>query len=248
MNDPILKKIKLLIIEDDDTQREELARFFKRRVDKVYLAKNGKDGFDKFETLNPDIVLTDLRMPKMSGLELVETIRKNDRITPIIIFTAMNDREIILESIDKGISNYVIKPINMAALMEVVIDAVKTLAIIDEGKFVTVVSPKEQNMLKNNLSKYFKKLIGKGPSDIRIEITNNMCEVVLIDILTTYEENLIAYDKNISLVNHNRNVLIQDRKFEIEQLIIDDLNMPVKFNKVNTIASNNKLSMEFKLN
>lgn len=248
MNDPILKKIKLLIIEDDDTQREELARFFKRRVDKVYLAKNGKEGFDKFETLNPDIVLTDLRMPKMSGLELVETIRKNDRITPIIIFTAMNDREIILESIDKGISNYVIKPINMAALMEVVIDAVKTLAIIDEGKFVTVVSPKEQNMLKNNLSKYFKKLIGKGPSDIRIEITNNMCEVVLIDILTTYEENLIAYDKNISLVNHNRNVLIQDRKFEIEQLIIDDLNMPVKFNKVNTIASNNKLSMEFKLN
>jgi len=248
MNNPILKKIKLLIIEDDDTQREELARFFKRRVDKVYLAKNGKEGFDKFETLNPDIVLTDLRMPKMSGLELVETIRKDDRITPIIIFTAMNDREIILESIDKGISNYVIKPINMAALMEVVTDAVKTLAIIDEGKFVTVVSPKEQNMLKNNLSKYFKKLIGKGPSDIRIEITNNMCEIVLIDILTTYEENLIAYDKNISLVNHNRNVLIQDRKFEIEQLIIDDLNMPVKFKKVNTIASSNKLSMEFKLN
>ena len=248
MSNPILKKIKLLIIEDDDTQREELARFFKRRVDKVYLAKNGKEGFDKFEALNPDIVLTDLRMPKMSGLELVETIRKNDRITPIIIFTAMNDREIILESIDKGISNYVIKPINMAALMEVVTDAVKTLAIINKDKFVLNVSPKEKNMLKNDLSKYFKKLIGKGPSDIRIEITNEHCEVVLVDILTIYEENLIKNVKNISLVNHNRNILIEDRKFEIELLIIDNLNKPANFDKVNTNASKNKLSMEFILN
>jgi len=248
MNNPILKKIKLLIVEDDNTQREELARFFKRRVDKVYLAKNGAEGLNKFEALNPDIILTDLRMPKMSGLELVEAVRRNDRLIPIIIFTAMNDKDIILESIDKGISNYVIKPINMGDLMEAVTDAVKTLVIINKDKFVVTVSPKERNMLKNELSKYFKELIGKGPSEIRIEITNKQCEVVLVDILTIYEESLIANVKNISLVNHNRNILIEDRKFEMEQLIIDNLNIPVHFNKVSTNASKNKLSMEFRLN
>ena len=75
-NDIILKNIKLLFVEDDDIQRTELCTFLKRRVDKIYSAKNGEEGFEKYLSLKPDMILTDLRMPKVDGLDLVKRIRE----------------------------------------------------------------------------------------------------------------------------------------------------------------------------
>lgn len=76
MDSKLLKKVKLLFIEDDEIQRKELSTFLKRRVEKIYVAENGEEGLDKYKALKPDIIITDLRMPKMDGLEFVKKIRE----------------------------------------------------------------------------------------------------------------------------------------------------------------------------
>ena len=66
----LLANLKVLYVEDEEFHREQLGIFLKRRVGKLYLAENGKDGLNKFKEFNPDIVITDLKMPEMDGIEM----------------------------------------------------------------------------------------------------------------------------------------------------------------------------------
>jgi YesN/AraC family two-component response regulator len=74
----LLIKYKVLYVEDDEMQRENLKIFLKRRVGKLYMAENGKEGFKVFEEQNPDIIITDLKMPVMDGIEMSKKIRDNN--------------------------------------------------------------------------------------------------------------------------------------------------------------------------
>ena len=70
--DNLLANLKVLYVEDEEFHREQLGIFLKRRVGKLYLAENGKDGLNKFKELNPDIIITDLKMPEMDGIEMTQ--------------------------------------------------------------------------------------------------------------------------------------------------------------------------------
>jgi len=129
MNVEILKQVKILFVEDDDMQRNELFTFLKRRVQKVYTASNGEEGYEKYKSIKPDIIITDLRMPRMDGLELVKMVREKDRLIPIIVTTAMNDKETILKSIDVGITNYIVKPVDTNELLSILVEAVKPYSL-----------------------------------------------------------------------------------------------------------------------
>lgn len=248
MNKDMLKNIKILLIEDDDLQRNQLFTFLKRRVQKVYTAKNGEEGYDKYMSLQPDIILTDLRMPRVDGLELAKQVRQHNRLIPIIVATAMNDKETILKSIDVGITNYIVKPVDTDELMTILLDAVKTLLAINTKEFDTLVDKEKVNNLKNYLTKYLKEETSKGPSDIRIEITKSDCFIYMRDYLTPYEKSLIREGNNIQLVNHNRNIFFDDRKLIFEESLRDYLEMSFVYQNVNTKVQNNELSLHFTLN
>ncbi|KWT94484.1 response regulator [Candidatus Magnetominusculus xianensis] len=116
MNEPLLKNITLLYVEDDDYIRAMLVRFLRRRVAKVYEAVNGREGLDIFISNKDDIdlVITDIQMPVMSGMVMIEEIRKIGDPPPIIITTAYNDE---LHTSDKVCRN-TIKPIDTNQLLE----------------------------------------------------------------------------------------------------------------------------------
>lgn len=229
VTETLLKKIRILFIEDDDVQRSEFSIFLKRRFDKVYLSKNGEEGFRKYIEQKPDMILTDLRMPKVNGLELVKKIRTLDRLIPIIIITAINDKETILKSVDIGITNYIVKPINVKELMNALEEASKTLLEIDSDKFSSMIDKNKINNLKNELTKYIKKETGKGPTDIRISLKKKNLHITIYNNLTVYEKNMIKYDKNIALVDHNRNVFFRDRFNFLEEIIESQIDISLKF-------------------
>jgi two-component system alkaline phosphatase synthesis response regulator PhoP len=108
----------ILVVEDND----ELRHFLKKSLKKNYRvsdAENGKIGWEKIEHLMPDIIITDLLMPEMDGLELTEKI-KNDKRTshiPVILLTAVTDMESKVESMKIGADDYITKPIKPRVLV-----------------------------------------------------------------------------------------------------------------------------------
>jgi diguanylate cyclase (GGDEF)-like protein/PAS domain S-box-containing protein len=123
----LLKKFTVLYVEDDEDIRDQLAHFLKRRVGALHLAGNGQEGLLAFEAFKPDIVVTDILMPVMTGLEMAEKIKALSSATPIIVTTAFNETNFFLKAIDIGVDKYVIKPVNTDILGEVLLQCANTL-------------------------------------------------------------------------------------------------------------------------
>ncbi len=105
------KELHLLYVEDDELTRELMQTLLQEFFDHITVVSNGKEGLVAFQKERIDIVLTDINMPVMSGIEMIEHIRKIDKTVPILILTAFNDTEYLLEAIKYNISGYVLKPI-----------------------------------------------------------------------------------------------------------------------------------------
>lgn len=118
MQENTLKEMKVLYVEDDQSTAEELSQFLKRRVGKVYLANDGQQGLELFEEHRPDIIIADLFLPKIGGIEMVKAIRQKGFKTPVIITSAVSDSNVILSAVDAGILKYLLKPIRTTELLK----------------------------------------------------------------------------------------------------------------------------------
>ncbi len=103
--------LTLLYVEDDDELRKQFIRVIKRKFKTVYQAIDGSEAFDIYKNKQPNIIITDINLPKIDGLELIESIRKQDKTTPIIILSAYSDQSKLLRAIKLGLSEYLIKPV-----------------------------------------------------------------------------------------------------------------------------------------
>lgn len=108
LNLEILKDKTVLFVDDDATTREVMYNTFARRFKKVLLAENGKEGLEIFEKEGPDVVVTDIEMPVMNGLKLLERIKSIDPKKPVVIVTAFSDEAHKASKADA----IVIKPVN----------------------------------------------------------------------------------------------------------------------------------------
>ncbi len=106
-----LKNFSLLYVEDDPDTLEIIGDLIKEKVSKLFLARNGKEGLASFKQHKPDIVLTDINMPILNGIDMSEAIKKLCPQQPVIILTAFNEVEYLKRAIDIGIDKYVAKPI-----------------------------------------------------------------------------------------------------------------------------------------
>ena len=118
MNYALLKTLKILIVEDE----KRLAQLLKEAIGdyffSVVIAKDGNEGFRKFKSIKPDIVITDIMMPFCDGLEMTTKIKEIDEYIPIIVLSAHSDREKLLKAIDIGINKYFIKPFDPDEVIE----------------------------------------------------------------------------------------------------------------------------------
>ena len=128
MDKSFLKNINILYVEDEDEVRELTCSFLSKFINKIISASNGKEGFDLFEQYynddsleNIDLIVTDINMPKMNGLEMLEAIGKVDHLIPSIVTTAHNDSSFLKEAINQRVRGYVSKPLNMHSLIDSII-------------------------------------------------------------------------------------------------------------------------------
>lgn len=130
----LAKEQSILYVEDNHGLREKALQLFKKFFAKVVTAENGKEALEIFKELQPKIVVTDIRMPIMDGLEMSRRIKKISPHTKIIITSAFDDSEYLHESIKIGIYRYLNKPLKVDQLTSVLIDSLKQLKLEDEDQ------------------------------------------------------------------------------------------------------------------
>lgn len=119
------KNLSILCVEDEDGVRKPIVNTLKYYFGNVYEASNGQEGLNAYEEHRPDIILCDIQMPVMDGLEMIRQIRKNDSTTPIVLLTAHNSEEYLMELINLHVQHFILKPINAKNLEEGIANALK---------------------------------------------------------------------------------------------------------------------------
>ncbi len=102
--------LTILIVEDEKDAREALKSMVELDFKYVYEAENGCKGLELYQKYKPDIILTDIQMPCMNGIEMLEEIRKNAEDVLAIFISAYSDVQTLLQAIDLKIDAYIVKP------------------------------------------------------------------------------------------------------------------------------------------
>lgn len=118
--------ITVLVVEDTPSERELICDYLRQGGYNVVSASDGKEGLEKFEKINPNVVITDLVMPGMSGLELCRAIKKIAQTkVPVIACTSKNQELDRLWGMKQGVDVYLTKPFTK----EEIVQAVRSLGV-----------------------------------------------------------------------------------------------------------------------
>lgn len=117
-----IKKLPLtvLYVEDDPGIRENTHEILKRRIKHVLVAANGVEGLEVFKEQGADVVITDIKMPRMDGLTMAEHIRRIKPEQHIIIISAYNETEYLSKAIELGVDGFVLKPLQWSRLIDLI--------------------------------------------------------------------------------------------------------------------------------
>lgn len=115
-----MKKGSILIIEDEVLLNNFLVEFMSAYFENVYSAFDGEDGFVLYEEKKPDVIMTDIDMPKMDGLSLCEQVRDIDNSTKIVILSAHTQRKNLFKAIKLNLVTFLVKPITYLELKETI--------------------------------------------------------------------------------------------------------------------------------
>jgi len=158
--------ISVLYVEDDAITRHNISIMLKRSVSQLYTAANGQEGLELFQIHRPDIVVTDIAMPVMNGLDMARAIRKLAPETEIIVLTAFDNTEYLLECIAIGISRYIPKPVNLDELSKVI------------GTCSAVVRTRKHHKLQADSTYLLSQALKQAPTPFLITDTGGTIEYV----------------------------------------------------------------------
>ncbi len=158
--------LKVLVIDDDETVRDVLRSLFEQKGYETQLAENGEAGIDQLRSEKFDIILTDLIMPGISGMDVLREVIESKVAIPVIVMTAFGTVQTAVEAMRSGAFDYITKPFNLDELM-VVLEKALSMSKLQ----------KENVMLKMQLKKKFnfRGLIGDAP---RMQLVYELIEKI----------------------------------------------------------------------
>ncbi len=112
---------KLLIVDDEVDIREFAKNFFKKRNIEVFTSSGGREALKIIEAQKPDLVLLDIRMEEMTGVEVLKNLRQQNNAIKVVMVTGVEDEETVNEAFSLGIKGYIHKPLILEELEKVVL-------------------------------------------------------------------------------------------------------------------------------
>jgi len=122
-----LSELTVLYVEDDDVLRLQVADFLRGKCGDVLLAANGREALERYDHHYPDIIISDVTMPEIDGLEFAEIIKQRNPSSHFILTITLNDFASLQRALDIGVDNYVIKPIDLDKLHAAVLKRADSL-------------------------------------------------------------------------------------------------------------------------
>ncbi len=150
---------KILLIDDEKNIRRVVSLFLEENGHEVVVCESGKIGLEKLENESFDLILTDLKMPQLSGIDFLRTIRKSGDDTPVIMLTAYGSVESAVEAIKLGATDYLTKPPKLEEIELKISNALSRKELSDENR-----------RLRQELESKFRfdEIIGKSPAMIKV--------------------------------------------------------------------------------
>jgi len=124
----------ILLVDDEASVREALTDILNDSGYRVECAASGGEGLEKIETLNPDVVLLDIRMPDIDGIKVLELVRRRGERTPIILITAYGSTQTTIEAMKLGAFDYLMKPLKISDLLDAVKKAIEVKELLDRTR------------------------------------------------------------------------------------------------------------------
>ena len=110
----------ILLVEDDDIIRDLIILSLAKQNYEIVTANNGRDALARFQAYSPDLVILDILLPWMNGLDVLRYWREKEVLghTPVLIISALGNREIVEEALDTGARDFLLKPFDKNVLIE----------------------------------------------------------------------------------------------------------------------------------
>ncbi len=116
-----LKNKTILYIEDDAVVLKNISKLLQNYFYHIYTAVDGEDGYKKFLQYKVDLLIVDIELPKLSGINLIKKIRKLNSSIPIVVISAYTRTDYLLESVELGLDKYIVKPFTSRKLHELLV-------------------------------------------------------------------------------------------------------------------------------
>lgn len=224
------KQFTILYIEDDEGVRTVNSRFLTRMFNEFYEAKDGQEGYELYKKYHPDIILTDINMPRLDGLSLAKRIRQTDQTTKIIISTAFSDKDYLLDAIELNLEKYIIKPLTSRNLIPALTKAATALEIEKDFKINL-----DDNFYFDNKTSLF------YLQNEEMDLTKK--ELLFLKLLVTNKNRVVSYEEIEQFV-------WEDEYMSLNSLrtTIGFLRKKIPFNCIKNISNMGyKLNLEKKL-
>lgn len=135
----IKEPYSVLYIEDEKDIRANYMNYLDRHFEKVYEAADGEEGYEKYKKNRPDIMIVDINLPKLNGLDLVRRIRKNNHSTKVIMLTAHSETKFLLEATELKLTKYLVKPVSRRELKDALTHVIDELSNFEITSKKTIV-------------------------------------------------------------------------------------------------------------
>ena len=154
------KKLNLLYIEDNEIVKKQTLKMLSSFFENIEVATNGKDAFDIFiNNINHfDLIITDIKMPILDGISFIELVRKSNKRIPIVVFSAHDDKEYFLKTINAGIDGYILKPYTITQIASILYNIVSKYNFQENNQLIIYLednfqwNTSEKKLYKNNES------------------------------------------------------------------------------------------------
>jgi diguanylate cyclase (GGDEF)-like protein len=189
----ICSQFTILLVDDEESARTQVYNILTLFFQEVLVAKDGEEALKIYKQKKPDLIITDLTMPKMSGLELVDAVKQINNFQKIIVMSAHTETDIIVRAIKSGLDGYILKPIEAVQMFEAIEKSMVFLQMQKENTHY-------QESLEEKLSLQEKQLVEQLQSDHITGLQNK--EKLQLDFQkTNFTEILLLNIDNFSQIN-----------------------------------------------
>lgn len=186
-----IRDISILIAEDEIELLEFIKEYVEMFFHRVYTASSGEKAYDIYKQKRPNIILTDINMPKLDGLSMISKIREDDKETKIIVMSAHSEQKKLLHAVKLHLETYLIKPIKTDLLKDVLLKTVELIRTTNKRIYINdlIYWDKDTDSLWQNSKEI--KLIKK--------------EVLLLKLLFSKPNHCFSSEEIFNYLYHDKN-------------------------------------------